>query len=123
MAPWQHDRGAHDRAAHHAARTQQAHRTLHLAARRRDAFALKLMPDLVGAVDLQVGLPDALGVRYRHRVALRPHAQRLWVKLMGRMAPIGRRGNLRCPGDRHDPKGDAVLFDEGLHGFRQSSSA
>ena len=33
------------------------------AGRHADAFTIHLMPDLVGAVDLHVGLPDLLDLR------------------------------------------------------------
>ena len=53
------------------------------------AFALQLLPDFVGTVDLMVGSPDAFDVRHQHRIALRPSTQQFRVTLAGRMAPIG----------------------------------
>ena len=47
----------------HAAQAQAIHEALDGAAGHPDTFAVQLLPDLVGAVDLQVGLPDALDVR------------------------------------------------------------
>jgi hypothetical protein len=52
-----------------------------------DAFAVHLLPDLVGSVDLHVGLPDAL--ECRHQVVIRlARAQRNSGCVAGCMAPI-----------------------------------
>jgi hypothetical protein len=59
------DRGSNDLAADHPAQPVAAHQPLDGAAGHRMALAVQLPPDLVGAVDLQVGSPDALDVRHQ----------------------------------------------------------
>ncbi len=65
------DSGADDLAAPGPLQAKAAHQSLDGATGYRDAFAVQLTPDLVGAVDLQIGLPDPLDQRDHRRVALR----------------------------------------------------
>jgi len=64
------DRGAHDLASHHATQSQPTHQSFDRASRRLRPFPRQLPPDLVGAVDLHVGLPDTLDLRRQDVVAL-----------------------------------------------------
>jgi len=63
------DGGAHHLAPAHALQTQAAHEPLARAARRHDAFAVHLLPDLVCTVDLHVDVPHALNARRQGAVA------------------------------------------------------
>jgi hypothetical protein len=54
----------------------------------RNALPVHLQPDLVGAIDLHVGMPDALNVRHQGVVTLRACAAQLGVALAGGVAPI-----------------------------------
>ena len=82
------DRGSHHLASAHALQALPAHQSLYRAACYRHAFSPQLPPDLVDAVDLQVGLPDAFNVRHQSVVTLGARAAQLGIALMGRMAPI-----------------------------------
>ena len=84
----------------------------------------QLPPDLVGAVDLHVGLPDALDLRHQDLVALSAGAALCRLAPQRCMAPISRRGDLQYLADRLDPVGIAMLVDEVLQDLsRRSSSA
>lgn len=52
-----------------------------------------LSPDLVGAIDAPVGLPDTLNVRRQGAVTLSTLAAQLGIALMSGMAPIAGRGD------------------------------
>jgi hypothetical protein len=82
------DRGAHHLATAHALQAQAPHQPLDRAARNGDAFAVELLPDLVGAVDLHVGVPHALDVRHQDIVTLSSGAASLRVALFAGVAPI-----------------------------------
>ena len=121
---WIADRRAHDLAADHTAQAEPAHQALDRAAGHRYALAVQLAPDLVGAVDLQVGLPDPFDLRHQDLVASGPRAAQLRPALSGRMAPIARRGDLQHLADRLDPVHVAMLVDEVPQDLsRRSSSA
>ena len=81
------------------------------------------MPDLVGAVDLEVVLPDPLDMAGQHLVALFTRAAQGRVLLPGGMPPVHRRGNLKDPADRLHPETVPVLVDERLHDFPWRSSS
>jgi uncharacterized protein (DUF2237 family) len=51
-------------------------------------FAVHLLPDLVGAVDLHVGLPDALDLGTKVSSRWTRCAAQLGIALMGGVAPI-----------------------------------
>jgi hypothetical protein len=85
---------------------------------------VQLHPDLVGAVDLHVGIPDALDLRFELSIAPGSSADQQCVPLASRVAPVSRRGELQNLADRLDPASAAVLIDEGFgHFSRRSSSA
>ena len=68
-------------AADDAAQIANAHQPLHRAARDCKVLAAQLLPDLVGAVDLQVGSPHPLDVGQQHFVAMRSGASQFRVAL------------------------------------------
>jgi len=68
------DGRAHDLASHHATQPEPAHQPFDRASRCCCAFTRQLPPDLVGPVDLHVGLPDALDLRRQNVVPLGPFA-------------------------------------------------
>jgi hypothetical protein len=116
--------GSHHLAAPHAAQTQSAHQAFDGTACHLNAFPLQLPPDLVGAIHLKVGQPDALNVRNQTCIPARPGAQQRGIALSGGMAPVSGRGDLQQLADRLDPETLTVLVDEGPHFFlRRSSSA
>ena len=101
-----------------------AHQTLDRAARHHDALAVHLQPDLVGSVDLPVGVPHALNVGLQTLVTLGACTAQLRVALPGCVAPVTRRGHLQRPADGLDPVVITVAVDVGLHDLsRRSSSA
>ena len=57
------DGGTHEFAAAHALQAQALDQPLHRAARNANPLAIQLFPDLVGAVDAHIVLPDMLDVR------------------------------------------------------------
>ena len=118
------DRGAHRLASTHALQALLAHQPFDGAARYHHTLAVELAPDLVGPVDLEVGLPYPLDLRHQAGIALRAtRAQRL-VALASSMAPIRRQGDLQNATDRLDPELLAMPVDKGLQDLmRRSSSA
>jgi hypothetical protein len=72
-----------------------------------------LLPDLVGAIHLQVSLPDPLDVRHQLLVTLGTDTAQGRVAYPRGMTSISRRGNLQHLADRLDPKGLPVQVDEG----------
>jgi hypothetical protein len=68
--------------------TQAPHQPLDRAAGNGDAFAVELLPDLVSAVDLHVGVPHTLDVRHQGVVTLSALTSKGWVTLLGGVAPI-----------------------------------
>jgi hypothetical protein len=100
-----------------------AHQALNSATSDSDAFAVQLLPDLVGAVDLHVGIPDTLNLRLEFGIPLRPLADEGRISLAGCMAPIRRRGELQNAADRLDPELVAMFINEGFDHFRRRSSS
>lgn len=90
--------GANRLATPLALQAQTLHQTFDCAARHRNAFAVQLPPDLVGPIDLEVGLPDPLDLRQQDPIALGAGAAQF-----GRAPPVGRRGDLQDLADRLDP--------------------
>jgi hypothetical protein len=82
------DGGAHHLAAAHALQAQALHQTLDRAAGNLDTLPVHLLPDLVGAIDPHVGLPDALNRRHQGVVTLGACTAQLGIALMGSMAPV-----------------------------------
>ena len=88
-------RRAHAFTPHRAAQSQAVHQALDGAARDPGAFALHLPPDLVRAVDLKIGLPDAFDPGYQYIVALRTRTTQRGIALACGMKPVARRGDLQ----------------------------
>lgn len=80
--------GAHHLAPDDAAQAQTAHEAFHRTTRHHNAFAVHLHPDLVGAIDLHVGLPDPLNMRDQHLVAPGAGTAPVGPALEGGVAPI-----------------------------------
>lgn len=78
------DRGAHGLAPHHAAQAGLPHQSLDRAARRHNALALQLLPDLVGTVDLKVGPMHPLDVGQQRLIT--PGALRTPARMRTRAA-------------------------------------
>ena len=89
-----------------------AHQALDRTSRHDRALACQLPPDLVGAVDLHVGLPDALYLRHEDIIAARSGAAFVRLAQQRRVSSIPRRGDLQYLADRLDPESVAVLVDE-----------
>ena len=66
------DGGTHHPAALDTSQAQAPHQPLDGPARHLDALAVHLLPDLVGTIDLQVGVPDLFDLGHQRVVALRP---------------------------------------------------
>ena len=83
-----------------------------------------MAPDLLGPVDLHVGLPDALHLLQQLCVALGAQRAQGRAALTRGVTPVRRWGDLQDAADRLDPKLLAVLIDERLQDLmRRSSSA
>ena len=67
---------------------RKPHESLHRAAGYCNAFAVQLVPDLVRAVDLHVGLPDSIDQRQQDFILLGTHTTQFWVSQSGGMATI-----------------------------------
>jgi len=104
-------RCAHDLATHDTAQAGLAHQALYRAAGHRRSLTSQLAPPLVGAVDLQVRLPDPFNVDTQHVVALNTVTAQCRVTLLGSVTPVARRRNLHCLADRLDTVGMAVPVD------------
>ena len=97
------DGRAHDLAANDATQSQPLHESLDGAARDHNAFAVHLLPDLVGAVDPPIGMPDTLNVRHPLVVALRARTAQRWIACLGGVTTIARRGDPQHTADRRGP--------------------
>lgn len=75
-------------------------------------LSIHLLPDLVCAVDLPVGMPDALGLGNQLLVTLGSGAIKFGIAHSGSMQPVTRRGDLQNLAHRLDPKGVAVAVNE-----------
>src|SRR5262249_12317641 len=117
------DRRAHTLATDDTAQTQLTHQPLHRAARYCMAFPVELMPDFVGTIDLQVGLPDPFDLRHQNVIALSAHAAQRRVAPLGRISPVARRGDLQRLADRLDPVRVAMLINEIPHHLQRRSSS
>ena len=65
------DRGAHDLSPHDTPQSLTTHKSFDRAAGHRDTLPVQLPPDLIGAINLQVGLPDTLDLRDQCLIAFR----------------------------------------------------
>lgn len=87
-------------------------------------FARQLPPYLVDAVDLHVGLPDALNLWCQHFFSKGPGTAFMRLAKQRCMSSISPRGDLQDLPERLDPEGLAMLVDEVLQDLsRRSSSA
>ena len=68
------------------------------------AIAVELHPDLVGAIDLQVGMPHLLTPRRQLRITLSMQLTNGWLLLMCGVKSVRRWGDLQDAADRLDPK-------------------
>ena len=118
------NRGALRLASAHTLQTLLTHQPLDGTACHGDTLPVELQPDLVCAIDLQVGMPHTVNLRHQDRITLGTQRPQCWLSLARCMAPIRRWGDLQDTADRLDPKLRAVLIDEGLQDLmRRSSSA
>lgn len=90
-------------AASHALLPESAHQPLDGATCHRHTLAIDLRPDLLGAIGLVVGLPNALHMQQQ---------QRSRTALARGVALVHRWGKLWDAADRLDPKLLAMLVDE-----------
>jgi hypothetical protein len=70
-----------------------------------------LLPDLVSAIDLHVGVPDPLNVWDQSVIMVGSCTAQGWVAHLGCVAPVTRRGNLQNLADRLDPVRMPVAVD------------
>ena len=118
------DRGAYPLASDRATQAQLAHQPLNGAAGHGHVIALDLAPDLLGAIDLQVGVPDALDLGRQDGVTASPGATERRVALLRRIPPVARWSDLQRFADRLDSVGVAMRVNERSHDLsRRSSSA
>jgi hypothetical protein len=111
-------------AADHALEAETGHQALNGTARDRDAFAIKLPPDLARAIDFKVLGKDALNLRLQSQIPFRPIRQSRRIGALGDMIMVGRGGDRQHVADRLDPVDRAMIVDERNHVFdRRSSSA
>ena len=103
------NRRAHDFAAHDASQADLAHQALHRASSDINSLTSQLAPNLVGAVDLQVCLPDPFDVYAQHVVTLDTRTTQLRITLLRGVSPVAGRRDLHHPADRLDAVSMAVL--------------
>lgn len=106
------DGGAHHLAAPDAPQPLSPHQALDRATNHCHSFAAQLLPDLVGPIDLQVALPDALDLRQQPRVASGPGTATVRLPDLHGMPPIARRADLQHLADRLYPERGSVCVDE-----------
>ena len=87
-------------------------------------FRFGVRVDLVGSLDLRIGMPHALDLRDKFVIVLGPVTAQCRLAHSGSMVPVTRRGNLQNLVDRLDPIGIAVPVNVRLQLLsRRSSSA
>ncbi len=116
-------RRSHRPAPHGTAQSLLAHETFERATSNLNAFAVELQPDLVGAIDTKIGLPDALYFANQHLALPGPCTAQFRILLASGMVPISERGNLQNLADRLAPEMHPVLVDKGLHDLKRRSSS
>ena len=72
-----------------------AHQPLDRTAGNGYAFSVHLLPDLVCAVDLPVGMPDPLNIGRQILITLGSGAMKFWIALAGSMQAVTRWGDLQ----------------------------
>lgn len=115
------NRGTYDLAAHDPTQAALAHQAFDRAAGHIGSLTPQLVPDLVGAIVLQVRLPDALNINAQHIVALSSCTTQCRVALLRRVSPVTRRRDLHHSADRLDAIGMAILVGELPHDLKQPS--
>jgi hypothetical protein len=88
MASFVRNRGANHLATACTLQSQAFHQPLDGAACNLDTFTVHLMPDLVGTVDLHVGLPDLLDLGHQGVIRLGTCTAQFGLALARSMAPI-----------------------------------
>src|SRR3990167_3024010 len=117
------DSGTDHLASAHAPQFQTLHEPLNGATGHRNAFTVHLMPDLVGTVNLHIGLPDLLDFGHQGVIRLGACTAQFRFVLARSMAPIHGRGNLQYLADRLDPVGVAMLVHKILQDLSLRSSS
>ncbi len=110
---------SHALAAHHASQSERAHQALHGAADHLDALAIELLPDLVGAVGADVGVPHAIKLGHQSRIEIAPRRTLRRIASTLVLAPVHRRSNPQDLADRLDPETSAVLVGECHYDFER----
>ncbi len=116
-------RRANPLAANRATQTLQFHQSRNRTACHRNTFPIHLLPDLRHAIDLHVGLPDALDLGLQNLIAFGAGAAFGRIAKLRSMASVARRGNPQDLADRLDPEGVAMLIDEGPQDLKRRSSS
>lgn len=96
----------------HAAQASVAHEAFNRATCHDNALPFQLMPNLVGTVDLHVGLPDLVNPCQQDFILFGTGTTQLWAASPSGMAAVTQRGDLQYCADRLDPVGGAMLVDE-----------
>src|SRR5690606_5811315 len=109
--------------AYNAAQTEVAHQSFDRTTSHFDAFAIELLPHLVGAVNAIVLVPHALHFRLQRIVALGPFRAQLRLALSRFVLVVCRWGDRQYCADRLDPESVLVLIDIGDHHLRRRSSS
>src|SRR5262245_27332747 len=118
------DSGSAFATAHNPLQPERSHQSFDGAAGNGDAIPSELPPNLAGAVDLEVIIPDALDLLRDLDIAPNPRRQSLRLRLSRLVLVVGRWGDRQLRADRLDPILGSVLVDEPHHYFgRRSSSA
>src|SRR5690606_1443090 len=106
-----------------AAQGLPAHEPFYGTSGDRNGLTIHLLPDLISAVHLHVGLPNTLDMRHKHVIALRTRTAKGRITRLRRMTPVSRRGDLQNLADRLDPKLIAMPIDKGSQDLKRRSSS
>lgn len=106
------DGGLYDLAPYHAAQAGAAHQAFDGAAGDLYAFVAQLAPDLLRAISLHIGLPDAFNLSSQHRIALCARTAQSRIMPLRGVTPIAGRGDLQDFANRLGLVRLAVLVDE-----------
>src|SRR5690606_25078612 len=88
------------------------------------AFAVKLTPQFVSAIYLEISVPHTANLNHQLLVTFGSGTAQLWAALARGIVPITRWGNLQHLADRLDPIGVAVMVNKLSQDLnRRSSSA
>ena len=86
-------------------------------------FTVHLQPDFVSAIDLPIGMPDALHIQSQYIIALGPWTPEFGVALSCRMTPVTRWGHLQYFANGLDPKAVSVTVYVRLYRLSWRSSS